>query len=80
MPTAWGFKSPHPQGYPSGQRRETVNLLRNASQVRILPPPGVLGVFLQKPHHKNLIFFVTYLVFLHLAFVVQCFGFDSGSE
>ena len=32
MPCAWGFKSLHPHkelmGYPSGQRRETVNLLR----------------------------------------------------
>lgn len=40
--SACGFKSLHLHivytGYPSGQRRKTVNLLLYASQVRILPP------------------------------------------
>ena len=31
------------EGFPSGQRGQTVNLLAKPSEVRILPPPPVLG-------------------------------------
>lgn len=35
---------PHSEGFPSGQRDQTVNLTSQTSKVRILPPPPVSSV------------------------------------
>lgn len=75
MPLVCGFESLRPhflkKGYPSGQRGKTVNLLRYASQVRILPP----GCFVMKP--PGSIFGAGPLC---CSLLLESFEFDSGSE